>query len=187
MIDDRTNNKHYPLPHPENIASQDVARIADAITMIDADIVACDLETQTCSEKIESLQSTSLRIPANQVGIIDPEIANITAGRYLVVNSEGTGFTTVEGGGDEGGLKGEILVKHSDENFDTTAQTTKLRVSHKHPPHPQPRGVLRARKGGNGAQHKRHLPFRDGVRGSRRLQGGLHLPRVPLRQRRNAA
>ena len=120
VIDNKTTNKQYPLPHPDNIASQDVGRIADTITMIDSDIAGCDTDVEECAEQIEALQNTALRIPSSQVGIIDPEIANVTAGRYLVVNSEGTGFTTVEGGGDEGGLKGEILVKHSDENFDTT-------------------------------------------------------------------
>ena len=120
MIDNKTTNKQYPLPHPDNIASQDVGRIADAITMIDSDIAGCNTDVEECAEQIEALQNTALRIPSSQVGIIDPEIANVTAGRYLVVNSEGTGFTTVEGGGGEGGLKGEILVKRSDENFDTS-------------------------------------------------------------------
>lgn len=30
--------RHYPLPHPENIASQDVMRIRESIEKIDADI-----------------------------------------------------------------------------------------------------------------------------------------------------
>jgi hypothetical protein len=40
MIDNRTENKNYPLPHPQNIASQDVGRIATAIEMIDGDVNA---------------------------------------------------------------------------------------------------------------------------------------------------
>jgi hypothetical protein len=42
MIDDRTSSKNYPLPHPQNIASQDVVRIRDAVTAIDADITSAE-------------------------------------------------------------------------------------------------------------------------------------------------
>jgi hypothetical protein len=35
------------------------------------------------------------------------------------VNSDATGFSTVEGGGGEGGLIGEILAKRTNFNFDT--------------------------------------------------------------------
>jgi hypothetical protein len=38
MIDNRTENKNYPLPHPQNIASQDVVRIRDAFVAVDLDI-----------------------------------------------------------------------------------------------------------------------------------------------------
>ena len=73
MIDESTQNKNYPLPHPSNIASQDVTRIATALTMIDADI-------SECSDSINSINNT-------------------------VQNLDATGFSTVEGGGGEGGKK----------------------------------------------------------------------------------
>ena len=120
MIDNKTTNKNYPLPHPENIASQDVERIATSISMIDEDIGDCDAVVDDVQTTLETLQQQALRIPADKIGTIDPEIQNPTARKYLVVNDDATGFTTVEGGGGEGGLKGEILVKRSDENFDTT-------------------------------------------------------------------
>jgi hypothetical protein len=41
MINDRTE-RNYPLPHPQNIASQDVVRIRDAFVAVDADITAVE-------------------------------------------------------------------------------------------------------------------------------------------------
>ena len=49
MIDNRTQNKNYPLVHPENIASQDVERIAVAIEMIDSDIFSCEENAKNIS------------------------------------------------------------------------------------------------------------------------------------------
>ena len=120
MIDNRTTNKNYPLPHPSNIASQDVARIATSISMIDADIAGCDTEISTLATSINTLANSALKIPAEQVGTIDTELQDLDAKKYIVVNSDGTGFSTVEGGGGEGGKKGEVLIKKSDANFDTT-------------------------------------------------------------------
>lgn len=42
--------RHYPLPHKDNVASQDVMRIRDAIQRIDTDITASE-------EKHAALQS----------------------------------------------------------------------------------------------------------------------------------
>jgi hypothetical protein len=42
MINDLNSNKNYPLPHPQNIASQDVVRIRDAFVAVDADITAAE-------------------------------------------------------------------------------------------------------------------------------------------------
>lgn len=120
MIDNRTTNKNYPLPHPSNIASQDVERIAIAISSIDSDIAACSSNVDALDSGIQELDSKALRIPANLVGTVDTELHDIAPRKYLVVNDTATGFSTVEGGGGEGGKTGEILVKKSDENFDTT-------------------------------------------------------------------
>jgi hypothetical protein len=42
VIDNKTENKKYPLPHPQNIASQDVVRIRDAFMAIDSDITSAE-------------------------------------------------------------------------------------------------------------------------------------------------
>jgi hypothetical protein len=42
MIDNRTE-RNYPLPHPENIAYQDVQRIRDAFVAVDTDITAVEV------------------------------------------------------------------------------------------------------------------------------------------------
>lgn len=119
MVDETTTNKNYPLPHPTNIASQDVTRIATAITMIDADITECSNSIDAINSTVQNLDSKSLRIPSELVGQVDTELTNIQPRQYVVVNEDASGFSTVEGGGGEGGKKGEILVKKSDSNFDT--------------------------------------------------------------------
>lgn len=119
MQDNRTSNKNYPLPHPENIASQDVGCIAAAIEMVDGDVNACDEAIESLENTVSALDERSLRIPQDLVGIVDTELQDLEPNRYIVVNADGTGFSTVEGGGGEGGLRGEILVKRSNDNFDT--------------------------------------------------------------------
>ena len=113
MINETTSNKNYPLPHPENITSQDVERIATAIEMIDEDISTCNDSIINIADKIISIESSALRIPDDQIGVINPELQDLSAKKYLVVNADATGFTTVEGGGGAGGKKGEVLVKNS--------------------------------------------------------------------------
>ena len=119
MVNETTNNKNYPLPHPSNIASQDVARIATSISMIDADISECSSSINSINNTVQNLDAKSLRIPSEFVGQVDTELTNIQPRRYVVVNEDASGFSTVEGGGGEGGKKGELLVKKSDKNFDT--------------------------------------------------------------------
>ena len=120
MINETTNNKNYPLPHPNNVASQDVERIATAIEMIDEDISECSDSINTIDNAVRNMDAKALKIPTELVGEVDTELTNIHPGRYIVVNKDANGFSTVEGGGGEGGKKGEVLVKRSDANFDTT-------------------------------------------------------------------
>ncbi|GHU15348.1 hypothetical protein FACS189449_12920 [Alphaproteobacteria bacterium] len=119
MIDDRTTYKNYPLPHPLNIASQDVGRIAETIEMIDANVGACEESIDEIIETVQELDAKSLRIPESLVGIVETELQNLQPRQYVVVNANGTGFTTVEGGGGEGGLMGEVFAKRTNFNFDT--------------------------------------------------------------------
>ncbi len=120
MVNETTNNKNYPLPHPSNIASQDVTRIATAIEMIDKDISECSDSISTLDNAFQNLNSKSLKIPSDFVGQVDTELNDLQPGQYIVVNEDASGFSSVEGGGGEGGKKGEVLVKKSDKNFDTT-------------------------------------------------------------------
>jgi hypothetical protein len=53
------------------------------------------------------------------VGTVNTELSDLEPRRYIVVNDDATGFSTVEGGGGEGGLTGEVLAKKSNANFDT--------------------------------------------------------------------
>ncbi len=119
MIDEKSPNKKYPLPHPENIASQDVERIATAITMIDADIQECSDTANSVVSTVQNLKTQALQIPSELIGKMDTELKDLQPRQYVVVNNDGTGFSTVEGGGGEGGKKGEVLVKKSNANFDT--------------------------------------------------------------------
>ncbi len=120
MIDNRTTNKNYPLPHPSNIASQDVERIANAISMIDTDVAESSASITEMNSTVESLNARALKIPGELVGEMDTELKDLQPRRYVVVNEDASGFSSVEGGGGEGGKKGEVLVKRSDANFDTT-------------------------------------------------------------------
>ncbi len=67
MIDEKTTNKNYPLPHPQNIASQDVGRIATSISMIDTDISECDSAINELEETVKKLDNNAVRIP-NELG-----------------------------------------------------------------------------------------------------------------------
>lgn len=45
-LDDRTTNRSYKLPNPANFLSDDVGRLRDALTAIDADVAARPTQTQ---------------------------------------------------------------------------------------------------------------------------------------------
>lgn len=120
MIDEKTPSRSYPLPHPENIASQDVGRIANAITMIDADIGAATEGVDAINDKLASLKNQAICIPVELIGKVKPLIEDLKAFSYVAINEEGTGFTTREDSVGTGDAQGEILVKKSDKNFDTT-------------------------------------------------------------------
>ena len=56
MIDNKTS-RNYPLPHPENIAKQDVVRIRESFVEIDTDIN--DLE-KTIYQLVSNKKKTEL-------------------------------------------------------------------------------------------------------------------------------
>ena len=62
MINETTVNKNYPLPHPKNIASQDVERIASAIEMIDEDVFECEKSISSVQATVNTIDQKSIRI-----------------------------------------------------------------------------------------------------------------------------
>jgi hypothetical protein len=89
------------------------------IEMIDADVNSCSTALDEIQETVQELDAKSLRIPSSLVGTVNTELSGLEPRRYIVVNDDATGFSTVEGGGGEGGLTGEVLAKRSNFNFDT--------------------------------------------------------------------
>jgi hypothetical protein len=79
----------------------------------------CATAIDEIQETVQELDAKSLRIPSSLVGTVNTELSDIEPRRYIVVNDDATGFSTVEGGGGEGGKTGEVLAKRSDSNFDT--------------------------------------------------------------------
>ncbi|MBF0454937.1 MAG: hypothetical protein HQL72_09025 [Magnetococcales bacterium] len=50
--DDRTVNRAYPLPHPDNMMPDDAARLRESISGIDTDIGEMDATQQTMGGRI---------------------------------------------------------------------------------------------------------------------------------------
>lgn len=109
--------KHYPLPNKNHDVLEDLARIDEAFSAIDEDITAAENSTAQLQVTVSNLDAKSLTIPKNLD--IDTEIQHIKVNNYLVTNKDGTGFSTTEGGGNEGGFLGQCLAKTSDKNYQT--------------------------------------------------------------------
>ncbi len=54
MIDQTTNHRNYPLPHPDNMLEDDVTRIKDSFEQIDLDVNDLFLTTTQSAENIQS-------------------------------------------------------------------------------------------------------------------------------------
>lgn len=113
----QTANKLYPLPNKNHDVLEDLARIDEAFSAIDEDITAAENSTAQLQVTVSNLDAKSLTITKNLD--IDTEIQHIKVNNYLVTNKDGTGFSTTEGGGNEGGFLGQCLAKTSDENYQT--------------------------------------------------------------------
>jgi hypothetical protein len=50
--DDRTSNRDYPLPHPDNLMPDDVERLRQSITGIDGDIQGLDTSQQSTGKTV---------------------------------------------------------------------------------------------------------------------------------------
>lgn len=60
-MDDITPNRHYPLPHPDNPLSEDVVRLRETITRIDADMA------QQAAATFESSAALAGRVHRSQL------------------------------------------------------------------------------------------------------------------------
>jgi len=59
MQNDVTENKAYPLPHPNNTLSTDVTRIKESISAIDLDVHANEENAKTIVKSINKLKLES--------------------------------------------------------------------------------------------------------------------------------
>ena len=50
--DDRTSNRDYPLPHPDNLMPDDVERLRQTIITIDADVAGLDVSQQSTGNTV---------------------------------------------------------------------------------------------------------------------------------------
>lgn len=53
-MDDATSHRSYPLPHPDNMLDEDVLRLRDALSQIDADVA--QQQTATTNMATDFLQ-----------------------------------------------------------------------------------------------------------------------------------
>ncbi len=50
--DDRTPNRNYPLPHPDNMMAEDVERLRETLGQIDGDIQALNDDQSTTGNTV---------------------------------------------------------------------------------------------------------------------------------------
>jgi hypothetical protein len=91
MIDDRTIHRSYALPHPENLLSEDVARIKDSFEDIDVDV-------DDLYEKTDTIQSGSVW-HAQSTGsgntyevMLDPAPFALAPGQFVHMEAHVTNF-----------------------------------------------------------------------------------------------
>lgn len=61
-MDDYTEHRSYPLPHPDNMLDEDVLRLRDALTQIDADIAQQQTATtEMATDFLQKLNRQRLR------------------------------------------------------------------------------------------------------------------------------
>jgi len=101
MIDQRTINRDYPVPHPDNMLDEDVTRIKDSFEKIDIDV---DDLYETTAQSIEDAQSgtywfgsstgtgTAYEISLNPV----PTALNIGMFIYMKAHAKNLGSATVK-------------------------------------------------------------------------------------------
>jgi hypothetical protein len=100
MLDERTINQNYPLPHPDNMLEEDVTRIKDSFEQIDLDI---DDLFRTTTQSSEDLQSGSYWYgvstgtgSAYEV-VLNPTPTTLNAGMFIRMKAplQNTGLATI--------------------------------------------------------------------------------------------
>ncbi|MBQ3565012.1 MAG: hypothetical protein IJA14_02565, partial [Alphaproteobacteria bacterium] len=110
-----TPNCHYPLPNKNHDVVDDINDLRSTFGMIDDDVTNTEEGIEELSETVSDLENRAVHLPYS---VENSEIQNISANRYLVVNSGGDGFECLDGGGDAGGKLGQCSVKKTGANFD---------------------------------------------------------------------
>lgn len=111
-----TSNRHYPLPNKNHDVVDDINALRSTFGAIDSDVQDSEERIEELSETVSDLENRSVHLSC---AVENSEIQNISANRYLVVNSDGDGFECLDGGGDVGGKLGQCSIKKTDVNFDT--------------------------------------------------------------------
>lgn len=111
-----TPNRHYPLPNKNHDVVDDINDLRSTFGAIDSDVQDSEERIEELSETVSDLENRAVHL---SYSIENSEIQNISANRYLVVNSDGDGFECLDGGGDVGGKLGQSSIKKTDANFDT--------------------------------------------------------------------
>ncbi len=111
-----TQNRHYSLPNKNHDVVDDINNLRSTLVMIDSDVKNTEEKIEKLSETVSDLENRAVHLPYS---VENSEIQNISANRYLVVNSDGDGFECLDGGGDAGGKLGQCSIKKTNENFDT--------------------------------------------------------------------
>ncbi len=63
-VDNRTRHGDHPLPHKDNVMSEDVGRIADALTGLDEDVNAVDQRVTELAES-DAAEDNILELPTD--------------------------------------------------------------------------------------------------------------------------
>ncbi len=100
MLDEKTINRNYPLPHPDNMLEEDVARIKDSFEQIDLDVN--DL-LGTTTQLIEDVQSgsywygISTGTSSSYEVILNPVPTVLNAGIFIRIKAhvQNTGIATI--------------------------------------------------------------------------------------------
>lgn len=86
MIDDRTQNIDLPLPHQDNQLTEDVLRLRQALTAIDAKFGSLDVLLQSDDATLDQLQEIVNAVKTNVVGFTQQEEVQTLADGQTVVD-----------------------------------------------------------------------------------------------------